>query len=82
MVQENIVEKVQKDTVNDFMFKNLEVPRKSLNRMSLGTITSYKKKTNSVVSPPKILKKQEQSPFPKVNNLSAQRNENNSGIKE
>ena len=79
MVQENIVEKVQKDTVNDFMFKNLEVPRKSLNRMSLGTITSYKKKTNSVVSPPKILKKQEQSPFPKVNNLSAQRNENNSG---
>ena len=42
-------------------------------------ITSYKKKGNTVVSPPKILKKQEQSPFPKVNNLSAQRNENNSG---
>ena len=79
MVQENIVEKVQKEEVNDFMFKNLEVPRKSLNRMSLGNLSAYKKKGNTVVSPPKILKKQEQSPFPKVNNLSAQRNENNSG---
>ena len=43
-VQENIVEKVQKETVNDFMFRNLGVPRKSLNRMSLGSLTSYKKK--------------------------------------
>ena len=35
LVQENIVEKIQKETINDFMFRNLGVPRKSLNRMSL-----------------------------------------------
>jgi len=46
MVQENTVEKVEKETVNDFMFRNLGVPRKSLNRMSLDNLSAYKKKGN------------------------------------
>ena len=78
MVQENIVEKVQKETVNDFMFRNLGVPRKSLNRMSLGNLNSYKKKSKDYVSPNKIVQKEEKSPFPRAN-LSAERKENNSG---
>ena len=78
MVQENIVEKVQKETVNDFMFRNLGVPRKSLNRMSLGNLNSYKKKSKDHVSPNKIVQKEEKSPFPRAN-LSAERKENNSG---
>ena len=78
MVQENIVEKVQKETVNDFMFRNLGVPRKSLNRMSLGNLSSYKKKVNTNLSPNKIVKQEERSPFPRAN-LSAERKDNNSG---
>jgi hypothetical protein len=39
LIQENLVEKIQKETVNDMMFKNLGVPRKSLNRMSLGNFS-------------------------------------------
>ena len=74
-VQENIVEKVQKETVNDFMFRNLGVPRKSLNRMSLGNLSSYKKKVNTNLSPNK---QEERSPFPRAN-LSAERKANNSG---
>ena len=77
-VQENIVEKVQKETVNDFMFRNLGVPRKSLNRMSLGNLSSYKKKVNTNLSPNKIVKQEERSPFPRAN-LSAERKANNSG---
>ena len=77
-VQENIVEKVQKETINDFMFRNLGVPRKSLNRMSLGNLSVYKKKGNINASPEKIIKKEEKSPFPKAN-LSAERKEINSG---
>lgn len=79
LVQENIVEKVQKETVNDFMFRNLGVPRKSLNRMSLGNLNSYKKKSKDYVSPNKLVQKEEKSPFPRAN-LSAERKENNSGI--
>ena len=41
-IQENIVEKIQKEQVNDLMFGNLGVPRKSLNRMSFNSIVSYK----------------------------------------
>ena len=78
MVQENIVEKVQKEAVNDFMFRNLGVPRKSLNRMSLGNLSSYKKKVNTNLSPNKLVKQEEKSPFPRAN-LSAERKENNSG---
>jgi len=78
MIQENIVEKVQKETVNDFMFKNLGVPRKSLNRMSLGNLNSYKKKVNNNISPNKTIQKEEKTPFPRAN-LSAERKENNSG---
>ena len=87
VVQENIVEKIQKETVNDFMFRNLGVPRKSLNRMSLGSLSSYKKKgleknnirNNNYVSPNKIIPEEEKSPFPRATNLSAQRNAINSG---
>ena len=47
-VKENTVEKVEKETVNDFMFRNLGVPRKSLNRMSLDNLSAFKKKENTV----------------------------------
>ena len=76
LIQENIVEKIQKETVNDIMFRNLGVPRKSLNRMSLGNVTSYKKRgrnnLNNFISPNKIAnnKKNEQNPFQRAN-LSA-----------
>ena len=66
LVQENIVEKVQKETVNDFMFQNLGVPRKSLNRMSLGNLSAYKKKGKNYISPNKIIK-EERSPFQRAN---------------
>ena len=81
MIQENIVEKIQKETVNDFMFRNLGVPRKSLNRMSLGNLSKYKSKGMSInnnISPEKVIKKEEKSPFPRAI-LSAERKENNSG---
>ena len=80
-VQENIVEKVQKETVNDFMFRNLGVPRKSLNRMSLNFSTHKKLSNlnNKNVSPLREIKEERRSPFPKVN-LSEQRNTNNSGV--
>ena len=81
-VQENIVEKIQKETINDFMFRNLGVPRKSLNRMSLGSLTSYKKKEiskgNTYVSPNKVIK-EESSPFQKASNLSKQKKNDNTG---
>ena len=75
LVQENIVEKVQKETINDFMFQNLGVPRKSLNRMSLGNLSAYKKKGKNYISPNKIIK-EEKSPFQRAN-LSEQRDINN-----
>ena len=80
-VQENIVEKVQKETVNDFMFRNLGVPRKSLNRMSLNFSTHKKMSNlnNKNVSPLREIKEERRSPFPKVN-LSEQKNTNNSGV--
>ena len=80
-VQENIVEKVQKETVNDFMFRNLGVPRKSLNRMSLNFSTHKKLSNlnNKNVSPLREIKEERRSPFPKVN-LSEQKNTNNSGV--
>ena len=65
-IQENIVEKIQKEEINDLMFKDLEVPRKSLNRMSLGNITSYKKSgRNTTISPNRDLssQRQERNPF-------------------
>ena len=45
-VQENIVEKIQKETINDFMFRNLGAPRNSVNRMSLSNLSQYKTKGN------------------------------------
>ena len=78
LIQENIVEKIQKETVNDFMFKNLGVPRKSLVRKSLGNLTSYSKKDlakgNNFISPNKIIQEQK-SPFQRAN-LSAEKNIN------
>ena len=74
-IQENIVEKIEKEQVNDLMFKNLGVPRKSLNRMSLGAITSYKKTgRNTFISPDRLLIKQqkEYNPFQKTTNFSPQ----------
>ena len=80
-VQENIVEKVQKETVNDFMFRNLGVPRKSLNRMSMNFSTHKKLSNlnNKNVSPLREIKEERRSPFPKAN-LSEQRKTNNSGV--
>ena len=34
-IQENIVDKIEKEQVNDLMFRHLGVPRKSLNRKAL-----------------------------------------------
>ena len=66
-IQENIVEKIQKEQVNDLMFRNLGVPRKSLNRMSLGNLSSYKvtQKNTSFNSPNRYLanKMNEVNPF-------------------
>jgi galactitol-specific phosphotransferase system IIB component len=56
------------------MFRNIGVPRKSLNRMSLGNVTSYKKRgRNNFISPDKIVNNQnkDQNPFQRAN-LSAQ----------
>ena len=78
MVQENIVEKVQKETVNDFMFRNLGVPRKSLNKSSLSNYASHRKKEILKDSIVKKVPIEEKSPFNRAN-FSAQRNENNSG---
>ena len=79
LVQENIVEKIQKETVNDFMFRNLGVPRKSLNRMSLGNLSAYKTKGNNIFSPNKNTNKIESSPFPMAANLSGKGKESSSG---
>jgi len=64
-IQENIVEKIQKEEINNLMFKDLEVPRKSLNRMSLGNITSYKKSGRiTTISPDRdSSQRQERNPF-------------------
>ena len=78
VVQENIVEKVQKETVNDFMFRNLGVPRKSLNKSSLSNYASHRKKEILKDSIVKKVPIEEKSPFDRAN-FSAQRNENNSG---
>ena len=67
-IQENIVEKIKKEEVNDLMFRNLGVPRKSLNRMSLGGISSYRKSLrNTFISPYKSSNQEEErNPFPKA----------------
>ena len=80
-VQENIVEKVQKETINDFMFRNLGVPRKSLNRMSLNFSTHKKMSNinNKNISPLREIKEEKASPFPKAI-LSEQRKQSNSGV--
>ena len=64
-IQENIVEKIKKEQVNDLMFGNLGVPRKSLNRMFFNSIVSYKNiERNSYNSPDKPLNQQkERNPF-------------------
>ena len=64
------------------MFRNLGVPRKSLNRMSLN-FSTHKKTSNinrSNVSPLKEIKEERSSPFQRASNLSAQRSVNNSGV--
>ena len=69
-IQENIVEKIDKAQVNDFMFSNIGVPRKSLNRMSLGVVTGYKRSgRNTYISPDKkiIVNQKERNPFQKAN---------------
>ena len=76
-IQENIVEKIQKEQVNDMMFRNLGVPRKSLNRNSFGAISSYKKTGRNIYkSPDKPL--DERNPFQKAA-YSSQRQGLNTG---
>ena len=68
-IQENIVEKIDKAQVNDFMFSNIGVPRKTLNRMSLGAVTGYKRSgRNTYISPDKkiIVNQKERNPFKKA----------------
>ena len=67
-IQENMVEKIQKEQVNDMMFRNLGVPRKSLNRYSLGVLNTYRKGgRNTYISPDKTInERNERNPFPKA----------------
>ena len=68
-IQENIVEKIEKEEINDLMFRKLGVPRKSLNQMSLGGMNQNKKKgKNTFISPDKIVinLKKEKNPFQKA----------------
>ena len=68
-IQENIVEKIQKEQINDLMFRNLGVPRKSLNRMSLAAVSNYKRVgRNTSFSPNRHLnnQKEEKNPFPRA----------------
>ena len=70
IIHENIVQKIEKETVNDLIFNNIDVPRKSLNQMHLGNITSYKNLgKNTYNSPNKIVTigKQNINPFQRVN---------------
>ena len=64
-IEDNMVDKIQKEQVNDIMFRNLGVPRKSLNRMSMGVVTAYKKTgRNTYISPDKIQNQvKEKNPF-------------------
>ena len=66
LIQENLVEKVQKETVNDMMFKNLGVPRKSLNRMSLGNFSYRGIGKNKYKSPDRHM----DNPFQRANNTA------------
>ena len=78
-IQENIVEKIQKEQVNDMMFKNLGVARKSLNRNSFGAISSYKKSGRSTnKSPNRALN--EKNPFPKASYSSQQQGLNSGAM--
>ena len=70
LIQENIVEKIQKETVNNMMFRNLGVPRKSLNRMSLGTLGYRGFGKSAYKSPNKVIgnAKKETNPFQRAHN--------------
>ena len=75
-IQENIVEKIGKEQVNDLMFQNIGVPRKSLNRMSLGEFNPYTKRSlNKYISPDKVLNNQqrEKNPFQRAINTPQQK---------
>ena len=73
-IQENIVKLVEKEKINDLMFNNLSVQRKSLIRTSIG-IASLKNKQgkNSVNS---YEKKEFENPFQKNDNNSISKNQN------
>ena len=77
LIQENMVELIQKEEVDDLMFRNLGVSRKSLNRKEFRTITSFKKCARPIISKDKVFKKQNQEKnFFKKTSLSIQIPEN------
>ena len=72
-----MVELIQKEEVDDLMFRNLGVSRKSLNRKAFRTITSFKKRARPIISKDKVFKKQNQEKnFFKKTSLSIQIPEN------
>ena len=73
-IQENMVEKIQKEQVNDMMFRNLGVPIKSLNRNSLGVINTYRTGRNKYKSPDLM---SERNPFQKASHIPQQQRTNN-----
>ena len=78
-IQEYIVEKIQKEQVNDMMFRNLGVPRKSLNRNSFGAISRYKKSGRyTYKSSEKALN--EENPFQKSSYSSQQQGLNTGSL--
>ena len=67
-IQENIVKKIENQQVNNLMFKNIKVPRKSIYKNSLCTNISYKKKgRNTYNYPDKMLINQQKENNPFIN---------------
>ena len=76
LIQENLVEKIQKETVNDMMFRNLGVPRKSLNRMSLGNFSYRGFGKNKYKSPDKPIG----NPFQRATNTDQRQSQSGLGL--
>ena len=66
-IHKNIVEKVQKKEVDNFIFKNLEIFRKSLNSISPANLGDRKKERNTIISPNQSIKSTAKFPFQRTN---------------
>jgi len=63
-IQENTVELIQKEQINNMIFNNISVERKSINRSTIGAMTTHRKEEkNDFISPEKISEKMDKNPF-------------------